>query len=152
VKKSLLLVLLALTLVVSMVAFTACGEEEEPPPPPPPVEGEGEVVVEPFEWPDKLLLLTMSTLSPTYGALVAWSTPLSSDTGMTVRVISESDSRLQQVWISRVDFSLYLRIKAAPCFMLTRDSLAEIGDPTLAESGCRRVRLTGVLLLWLIRV
>jgi len=85
--KRVLLVLLALALVVSLVAFAACAKEEE--------EEEEEV----WEWPQRLLLTVMSTYSPNYGAFVAWSTPLSKDTGMTVRIITESDSRLQQLWV-----------------------------------------------------
>jgi len=87
-KKRLLLVLLAIALVVSLVAFAACAKEEEE-------EEETEV----WQWPQRLLLTVMSTYSPNYGAFVAWSTPLSNDTGMTVRIIVESDSRLQQLWV-----------------------------------------------------
>ena len=90
-KKRVLLVLLALALVVSLVAFAACAKEEE-------------VVTEEWEWPERLLVTAMSTRSPIYSAFVAWTTPWSADTGVTVRVIAESDSRLQQIWVKEGRF------------------------------------------------
>jgi hypothetical protein len=82
--KRMLLVLLALTLVVSMVAFVACGEEEEP--------------VEEWQWPESLVLVTMSTRSPNYGSLVAWTTAFGEDVPTKFRVITESDTRLFSMW------------------------------------------------------
>ena len=90
-KKRVLLVLLALALVVSLVAFAACAKEEE-------------VVTEEWEWPERLLVTAMSTRSPIYSAFVAWTTPWSADTGVPVRVIAESDSRLQQMWVKEGRF------------------------------------------------
>jgi len=90
-KNRVLLVLLAVALVVSLVAFAACAKEEE-------------VEEEAWEWPERLLVTAMSSRSPIYGALVAWTTPLSKDTGMTARVICESDARLQQVWVKEGRF------------------------------------------------
>jgi len=86
-KKRLLLIFLALVLVVSMGAFAACAEEEEAPP------------VEEWQWPERLLVTASSTRSPAYAGLVAWTTPLSKDTGMTTRVICEADSRLEEQWL-----------------------------------------------------
>ena len=82
------LVLLAMVLVVSLVAFAACGGEEEAPP-------EEEV----WEWPDRLLTVTMSTRSPVYGALVGWTTPMQEDPGVQFRIITERDSRLKEQWV-----------------------------------------------------
>jgi len=94
-KSRLLLILLAMTLIVSMIAFGACTATEEEAPP----EEEGV-----WQWPDRLLVTCMSTRSPTYGSFVAWTTPLMEDTGMDVRVICESDSRLQQMWVKEGRF------------------------------------------------
>ena len=93
-RKRFLLVLLAMVLVVSLAAFAACAGEEEAPP------DEGDV----WQWPDRLLVTAMSTRSPIYGSFVAWTTPLAEDTGVTFRVITEADSRLQQVWVKEGRF------------------------------------------------
>jgi hypothetical protein len=103
-----LLVLLAMVLVVSMVAFAACGEEEEPappPPPPPPVEEEEEPPPPPpppeevWEWPEKLLFATQSPASSAYALLIAWTTPLADDTGMNIRIMSEDSIILKNNWL-----------------------------------------------------
>jgi len=86
-KRKGLLVLLAVGMVVSLVVFAACGEKPEPAP--------GDT----WQYPDRLLVTAMGSTSPTYGAFVAWTTPWAQDTGVTVRLITESDSRLQQIWV-----------------------------------------------------
>jgi len=96
--KRLLLILLSVALVVSLVAFAACAKEEEPP-----VEEEEEEE-EVWEWPERLLTLSMSTRSPVYGALVGWTTPWSQDTGVPVRIINEADSRLHGLWVKEGRF------------------------------------------------
>ena len=90
--KRIVLVLLAVALVVSLGAFAACAEEEAPP------------VTEEFQWPEKLLFVTLATTSPTYGALVGWTTPLAEDTGMAVRIICEDNSQNQHLWIKEGRF------------------------------------------------
>jgi TRAP transporter TAXI family solute receptor len=84
--KRILLVLLALALIVSMMAFAACGGEEE------------EVVTEEWQWPERLHIATRSVTSPGYGAGIAWMTPLSEDTGMKVRLIAEEDQYVMSQW------------------------------------------------------
>ena len=88
-KNRVLLVLLAMVLVVSLVAFAACKAEEEAPP----------VVEEVWQWPDKLVVAGTSTGSATYAMSVAWTTPLAEDTGIMVRVIAEESRTLRMKWL-----------------------------------------------------
>ena len=90
-KKRILLVFLAVALVVSLVAFAACAKEEE-------------VVTEEWQWPERLLITASGTTSPIYGSAIAWTTPLSEDTGMAVRIICEMDTRLQELWVKGGEF------------------------------------------------
>jgi len=83
-KNRALLVLLAVVLVVSLIAFAACKAEEEAPP----VEEEGEEV---WEWPETLAIQTHGVESQSYGEAVGWTTPLAEDTGMRVRVVAETN-------------------------------------------------------------
>ena len=82
-----LLILLALVAVVSLVVFAACGKEAEPPP------------SDVWQYPDRLIFVASGTVSPVYPALVGWTTPWAQDTGVTVRIISETDTRLQEQWV-----------------------------------------------------
>ena len=91
--RKILLVLLAVSLLVSLVAFAACGGEEEAPP-----------VTEEWQWPERLLLVTSRTTSPSYGAMVGWSTPLAQDTGMTIRIVCEDSSQVQNRWVKEGRF------------------------------------------------
>ena len=93
-KNRVLLIFLAIVLVVSLVAFVACKAEEEeapPPPPPPPVEEE-EVLPPPeeeeWEWPDRILVLSMGASSSIYPATVAWTAEMQKDSGTTIRIVS----------------------------------------------------------------
>ena len=88
-KNRALLVFLAMVLVVSLVGVVACAVEEEEAPP---VEGV-------WQWPDKLIVMSTSTATPTYGVAIAWTTPLAEDTGMTVRVIAEGLRTLRMKWL-----------------------------------------------------
>jgi hypothetical protein len=98
-KNKVLLVFLAIVLVVSLVAFGACKAEEAepPPPPPPPVEEEEEPPPPPpppeevWEWPDKLVMGAMDVGSSDYAGILAWTTPLSEDTGITIRIAVEGE-------------------------------------------------------------
>ena len=58
--KRVLLIFLAIALVVSLVAFAACAKEEEE-----------EEVVEEWQWPEKLLLVAGSLVTPTYPVYIA---------------------------------------------------------------------------------
>lgn len=106
-KKRLLLVLLALSLVVSMAAFSACEAEEAPPvveeEAPPVVEEEEAPVVEEeevvWEWPEKMLIATASIGGYFYALDVAWSSVFAQDTGVTVRVVAEENEQLRYVWM-----------------------------------------------------
>jgi len=63
-----------------------------------------EVIVEEWEWPEKLLITAISTRTSSYASAVAWSTPLAKDTGMTIRIICEADVRLQTLWVKEGRF------------------------------------------------
>ena len=86
-----LLVFLAVALVVSLVAFAACAKEEE-------------VVTEEWQYPERLFFTTLSPQSANYGALVAWTTLMAKDTGMTVRIVCEMDASLQMMWVKEGRF------------------------------------------------
>jgi len=93
-KKRILFVFLALVLVVSLVAFAACAKEEEVPP----------VEEEVWQWPERLLICATSTASAGYGALIAFLTPLSDDTGTEIRIVCESNTQLRHRWLKEGRF------------------------------------------------
>jgi len=106
-KKRVLLIFLALTLMVSMAAFIACGGEEEPAPPPttpttpttptapttpttpaPP----------PWEWPDKFLVASQGATTANYALAAAWTAYLEEDTGMKCRLVVNEDPVVGRLW------------------------------------------------------
>ncbi len=93
-KYRILLVFLAVALVVSLAAFAGCAKEDEAPP----------VTEEEWQWPEKLILVTLSLTSPTYGALVGWTTPFAADTGIKVRIVTEDNAQKQHLWVKNGRF------------------------------------------------
>jgi TRAP transporter TAXI family solute receptor len=97
-KHRILLLLLALVLVVSLVAFAACGGEEEPTTPAPttpapttpaPTTPAPTTPAPVWEWPNTLPILCSSVESVGYASALTWSTLLADDTGMKVRLVCE---------------------------------------------------------------
>ena len=89
-KNRVLLIFLAMMLVVSLLVFAACKDEETPP-----VEEEVPPVEEVWQWPDKLAIQTHGVESQSYGGAVGWTTPLADDTGMSIRVVAETNTVLR---------------------------------------------------------
>jgi len=107
-KNRLLLVLLAIALVVSLVAFAACKAEEAPPiveeeeeEAPPIVEEEEEEV---WQWPDKLHFLASQAGTASYAFDMAYGVLLEDDTKMKVRVIGEDSLPLSYQWLKQSRF------------------------------------------------
>jgi hypothetical protein len=108
-KNRLLLVLLTMVLVLSLVAFGACKAEEAepPPPPPPPVEEEEEPPPPPpppeevWEWPDKLVMGALDVGGSDYAGMLAWTTPLAEDTGITIRVAAEGNQLKRYTYVKK---------------------------------------------------
>jgi len=90
-KNRVLLVLLAIVLTLSLVAFAACKAEEAPP-----VEEEEEEV---WQWPDKIILAAAGTDQPSYACTIAWSTPLAKDIGVTIRVVATGQRSVRQRYL-----------------------------------------------------
>jgi len=87
-KKRILLVFLAMALVVSLVAFAACKEEE--------------VVIEEWQWPDKLALVT--TANGGMSAMTGWASEMQKDTGMTIRIVPETSTMRIFKWVAQGRF------------------------------------------------
>jgi TRAP transporter TAXI family solute receptor len=105
--KKLLFVFLAIAMVVSMIAFAACGGEEEPTPTTPTTPTATTTPTTPttppepdWEWPDKLLLGTAGVGDQGYVVGIAWSTPMAEATGMTIRVVVQPDMALRHKWLT----------------------------------------------------
>ena len=82
-KNRVLLVLLAIVLTLSLVAFAACKAEEAP------VE-EGV-----WQWPKKIIVTATSTASASYACGIAWTVPFSEDTGVMIRNVAEPTHMLR---------------------------------------------------------
>jgi len=102
------LVFLALVLVVSLVAFGACKAEEAPPveEEAPPVEEEATPEEEVWEWPEKMNVLAPEAATAEYAEVLAWTTPLSKDTGIKVTIVCEISPRLKSLWLREGRFLL----------------------------------------------
>jgi len=95
-KNRILLVFLAMVLVVSLAAFAACATTEDEPPPleengSPPLEEE-------WQWPETVIVGCSGHVSPSYGAGVAWTTPMAEDLGIRIRVVSQENHMLRTQW------------------------------------------------------
>ncbi len=90
-KNRVFLVLLAIVLTLSLVAFAACKADEALP-----VEEEEEEV---WQWPDKIILAGTGTDHPSYACSIAWSTPLAKDIGVTIRVVATGQRSVRQRYL-----------------------------------------------------
>jgi hypothetical protein len=103
-----LVTLITLIAIVGALVFTGCAEEEEPPPPPPPppVEEEEEPppppVEEVWQWPERIALVTSAGVG--MAAVVGYTSAMSQDTGMTIRVVPESNTMLRFKWVQEARF------------------------------------------------
>jgi hypothetical protein len=121
-KKRVLLVFLALSLLMSMATFIACGGEEEPAPTPttptpttptpttptpttptpttptPTTPTPTTPPPPPFEWPDKFLVATQGATTVNYALAAAWTAHLEDDTGMKVRLVVNEDPVVGRIW------------------------------------------------------
>jgi len=87
-------------LVVSLAAFAACATTEDEPPSldePPPLEEE-------WQWPESLTIGVQGPVTPSYGAGVAWSTPMAEDLGVRIRVVSQENHHLRYAWFKSGKF------------------------------------------------
>lgn len=100
-KKHLIMLVTAITLIaiVGALVFTGCAEEEAPPPPPPPpVKPEPKPEPEPeppWEWPEKLVITTSALGGAVYATFAAWTAVLQEQTGMMVRIVPEDNEALR---------------------------------------------------------
>jgi TRAP-type uncharacterized transport system substrate-binding protein len=90
-KNRMLLVLLAIVLTLTLVAFAACKAEEASL-----VEEEEEEV---WQWPKKIILAATGTDHPSYSCAIAWSTPLAKDIGVTIRVVATGQRSVRQRYL-----------------------------------------------------
>ena len=101
---------LILIVIVGALVFTGCAKEEEPPPPPPPppVEEEEEPppppppVEEVWEWPEALTFITSPGVG--VGAVTGYTSALTTDTGVKVRIVPENNTMLRFKWIGEGRF------------------------------------------------
>jgi len=93
-------------MVVSLVSFVACGGEEEPTPtptpttptpttPPPPPEPA-------WEWPERINV--MSGTGVGLAATTAWTSVMSAETGMSIRIVPEVSPMLRFKWLGQGRF------------------------------------------------
>ena len=121
-KNRVLLVLLAIVLTLSLVAFAACKAEEAPP-----VEEEEEGV---WQWPDKIVVGATGTDTPAYAAGIAWTTPFAKDTGVTIRVVAEGQHSLRCLYLQEGKYLCSAeRSSGQPMLESTEEYATRYGGP-----------------------
>jgi len=118
-KNRVLLVLLAIVLTLSLVAFAACKAEEAPP-----VE-EGV-----WQWPDKIIVAATGTDTPAYAVGIAWTTPFAKDTGVTIRVVAEGQHSLRCLYLQEGKYLCSAeRSSGQPMLESTEEYATRYGGP-----------------------